>query len=109
MGDNGTLGTMDNIDKVGGASAGTTVISYRTTADAALKRLAGTYLDAAPERVIWGSDWPHATASAGLQPMPDDAEQMDCLAEWTGSSEVLRQVLVDNPQRLYGFSTSLTN
>ncbi len=35
VGDNGTLGTMDNIDKVGGASAGTTVISYRTTADAA--------------------------------------------------------------------------
>lgn len=35
VGDSGTLGTMDNIDKVSGASAGTTVISYRTTAGAA--------------------------------------------------------------------------
>ena len=65
--------------------------------------LARSYLRAAPDRVVWGSDWPHASATAGHQPLPDDALQMTRLAEWPGDSTLLRRVLVDNPARLYGF------
>jgi predicted TIM-barrel fold metal-dependent hydrolase len=65
--------------------------------------LARSFLDAAPDRVLWGSDWPHASASAGHQPMPDDAQQMSLLADWTQSASALKRVLVDNPAELYGF------
>ena len=67
--------------------------------------LARGYLRAAPERLVWGSDWPHASASAGHQPMPDDAQQIEALAAWTGDAALLRRVLVDNPAALYGFPT----
>ena len=68
--------------------------------------LAHGYLQTAPDRVIWGSDWPHASASAGHQPLPDDALQMAQMAGWTGDAATLKRVLVDNPAELYGFSTS---
>jgi D-galactarolactone isomerase len=72
--------------------------------DPALDRVARSFIDAAPERVVWGSDWPHATASAGRQPMPDDARQIDRLAQWAENATNLHQILVSNPQRLYGFT-----
>jgi len=53
--------------------------------------------------MLWGSDWPHATASAGHHPYPDDARQVERLAQWAGDADTLRRVLVSNPQRLYGF------
>jgi predicted TIM-barrel fold metal-dependent hydrolase len=65
--------------------------------------LAHSYLAAAPERTVWGSDWPHASATAGHQPIPDDARQVELLAAWARTAEVLRQVLVVNPAVLYGF------
>lgn len=93
-------------------SGGYIVSDAHTSADAALVALARSYLQAAPTRCIWGSDWPHATASAGQHPMPDDAQQIEALAQWCESdalqpssqpSLLLRQVLVDNPAQLYGF------
>lgn len=74
--------------------------------DPAVAALARDYLRAAPERMVWGSDWPHASASAGHQPMPDDAQQMELLAQWTGDAALLQRVLVDNPAELYGFGMS---
>jgi len=72
--------------------------------DPQLLPLASSFIDAAPDRVFWGSDWPHATASAGHQPMPDDAAQVDALARWAGHADRLRQILVTNPEQLYGFT-----
>ena len=72
--------------------------------DPQLLPLARSFIDAAPDRVVWGSDWPHATASAGRQPMPDDAAQVDALARWAGDADRLRQILVSNPEQLYGFA-----
>lgn len=77
--------------------------------DPALDALAASFLHAAPDRVVWGSDWPHATATAGIQPMPDDARQVDRLADWTsqtGDAALLQRVLVDNPAALYDFAPS---
>ncbi len=65
--------------------------------------LARSYLNVAPDRVLWGPDWPHASATAGHQPLPDDAQQMDLLAQWVGDPKLLERVLVDNPAELYGF------
>lgn len=58
-------------------------------------------IEAFPDRILWGSDWPHA-GFHGV--MPNDADLLDLVSEWTSSKEVQRQILVDNPQRLYGFA-----
>ncbi|MGZ5179874.1 MAG: amidohydrolase family protein [Ramlibacter sp.] len=54
----------------------------------------------APERLVWGSDWPHTTERAGSV---DDADLVDVLLAWCDADETLRRVLVENPRRLYGF------
>lgn len=84
-------------------SGGYLVSPQATVEDPALDALARSFIEAAPHRVLWGSDWPHATASAGRQPMPDDARQLDRLAEWAGDAPTLHRILVTNPERLYGF------
>ncbi len=91
-------------------SGGYIVSSMHSVEDPLLDTLAASYLRCAPGRVLWGSDWPHATASAGVQPLPDDARQVDRLVDWTAASggpALLHQVLVDNPQALYGFGRPL--
>lgn len=84
-------------------SGGYLVSEQRSVQDPALDGLARSFIDANPDRVIWGSDWPHASASAGMQPMPDDAQQLERLADWTQTDTTLRRVLVHNPAALYGF------
>ena len=56
---------------------------------------------AAPDRVVWGTDWPHAS---GREKMPDDGDLADLLAEWVPEESTRTKVLVTNPQRLYGFA-----
>ncbi len=89
-------------------SGGYIVSERHAVDDPALDALAAGYLRAAPERVVWGSDWPHATATAGVQPLPDDALQVDRLADWArqagDAAATLQRVLVDNPAALYGFA-----
>lgn len=55
----------------------------------------------APERMLWASNWPHPTPPAHLK--PDDAMLLDVLLDWIPDEAVRRQVLVDNPAKLYGF------
>lgn len=59
---------------------------------------------AAPERVVWGSDWPHP-AVPGHMPanfvMPNDGELLDILALWTDDPAQQQKILVDNPRRIY--------
>lgn len=57
---------------------------------------------AAPDRVIWGSDWPHGnTFEPGT--VPNDGALLDLLCEIAPDQTTLRRILVDNPARLYGF------
>jgi D-galactarolactone isomerase len=53
----------------------------------------------APERVVWGSNWPHVAVPRELY--PDDAEQLDVLLPWADES-ARQKILVDNPAALYG-------
>ena len=55
---------------------------------------------AAPERIVWGSDWPHVMVQAT---MPNDGDLLDALAEWAPDPVDRHRILVDNPARLYGF------
>ena len=55
----------------------------------------------APQRCVWGSDWPHPTERDGK---PDDGVLFDLLGEWAGDEATRRRILVDNPRELYGFS-----
>jgi predicted TIM-barrel fold metal-dependent hydrolase len=57
-------------------------------------------LDAAPDRVVWASDWPHPVSTK--QP-PNVGLLLDFLHRATRSDEERRSVLVDNPARLFGF------
>ena len=60
------------------------------------------FVKAAPERMVWGSDWPHPTVKE-LANKPDDAILFDLLGDWAPDERTLKQVLVDNPAALYGF------
>lgn len=54
----------------------------------------------APERMVWGSDWPHPTER---DRKPDDAQLFDLVAEWAPDERLRQRLLVDNPAELYGF------
>ena len=58
-------------------------------------------LDAAPDGVIWGSDWPHPVSTR--QP-PNEGLLLDFLGRATRSEAERKRVLVDNPARLFGFT-----
>ena len=57
-------------------------------------------LAAAPAQVVWGSDWPHVMVKT---PMPNDGDLADMLEAWVPDAALRKQVLVDNPARLYDF------
>jgi len=61
--------------------------------------IARAYIAAAPERVVWGSDWPHPTEAE----KPDDAVLLDLLSDWAPDDAMRHRILVDNPAALYGF------
>jgi D-galactarolactone isomerase len=84
--------------KISGAYLNTK-IGPPTYADAT--KVAQAFVQAAPERMVWGSDWPHPNASRTTK--PDDAVLFDLLTEWAPDEQVRHRILVDNPQALYGF------
>ena len=57
------------------------------------------YVKAAPDRLVWGSDWPHPTEKE----KPDDAILLDLLGAWVPDEATRNRILVDNPAKLYGF------
>lgn len=56
----------------------------------------------APERCVWGSDWPHPTEQT--KGVPDDAALVDALARAVPSSAARQKIFVDTPARLYDFA-----
>jgi len=61
--------------------------------------VAHAWVRSAPERLVWGSDWPHVTENGKA----DDRLLLDLLSEWTGDETVRNRILVDNPAELYEF------
>jgi predicted TIM-barrel fold metal-dependent hydrolase len=64
--------------------------------------VARAYIKAAPERMVWASDWPHPTE----KDKPDDAVLFDLLAKWEPDEAMRTRILVQNPATLYGFPAS---
>jgi len=57
-------------------------------------------IEAAPERILWGTDWPHPNVG---NHMPNDGDLVDLFARMVPEPELQRRILVENPARLYGF------
>src|SRR5260370_15173376 len=62
--------------------------------------IAQAYVKAAPERCVWGSDWPHP---GEREKKPDDAILFDLLLAWVPDERTRRRILVENPSGLYDF------
>ncbi len=59
-------------------------------------------LAAAPDRVVWGTDWPYVNSPG---PTPTTADHQAVLAAWVPEPDIQQRVLVDNPARLYRWPT----
>ena len=68
-----------------------------------MNKVGQAYVQAAPERVVWGSNWPHPAETN----KPDDAVLFDLLAQWAPREGTRHRILVENPEVLYGFSKSV--
>lgn len=60
----------------------------------------------APERMVWGTDWPHPSVFSERKPWPDDAQMLNLLAEQAPDDAVRQRILVTNPATLYGFGNT---
>ena len=65
-----------------------------------VNKVGEAYVKAAPERMLWGSNWPHPNETT----KPDDARLLDLLGEWAPGEATRRRILVENPEILYGFA-----
>ncbi|MFL5133400.1 MAG: amidohydrolase family protein, partial [Microvirga sp.] len=67
--------------------------------------LARAFLDTAPERVVWGSEWPQSMQPVFKEPIPDHAMLLDLLLDYAQDETMISRILVENPAALYGFPT----
>jgi predicted TIM-barrel fold metal-dependent hydrolase len=79
-------------------------VTYDNTKDgppdyADITKVAQAYVKAAPERTVWGSNWPHPNEAN----KPDDAVLFDLMAKWAPDEATRNRILVENPAALYGF------
>jgi predicted TIM-barrel fold metal-dependent hydrolase len=57
-------------------------------------------LESAPQRLVWGTDWPHVMTRWHID-MPNDGDITDLLGAWVPDEKLREQILVHNPTRLY--------
>ena len=69
---------------------------------AAVTPLARALVAHAPERLVWGTDWPHVNMDG--RGMPNDGDLVDLIPEWMPDAAIRHKILVDNPCTLYGFA-----
>ena len=82
-------------------------VTYDNTKDgppgyADITRVAQAYIKAAPERLVWGSNWPHPNESD----KPDDAMLFDLMLRWAPGESTRNRILVQNAAELYAFGTT---
>jgi predicted TIM-barrel fold metal-dependent hydrolase len=92
------------LGQVGSGRAWVKLCGYRISSAgqpyADVAPFARALIAAAPERCVWGTDWPHPSMGDAT---PDDVALFDLLGEWAPDDETRRRILVDNPVHLYGF------
>jgi len=62
--------------------------------------IAEAYIDAAPDRIIWGSDWPHPVS---VKQPPNEGDLLELLYRFAPDPAIRKKILVDNPATLFGF------
>lgn len=62
--------------------------------------MAHALIEAAPERIMWGTDWPHPNK---YEVNPNDGDLLDAFGEWVSDEGMRRRILVDTPAAFYGF------
>jgi len=65
-----------------------------------LRPLCEALIAANPDRLVWGTDWPHTVTPD----MPNDGDLIDLLCDWLGDQALIEKILVGNPAALYGFA-----
>ena len=65
-----------------------------------MKPFARWLVDNAPDRLLWGSDWPHPQY---FKPMPNDVDLLDEMLDWVPEEAIRQKIFVDNPEKLFGF------
>lgn len=84
----------------------------RSSDFSALRPIAGKLIDTNPQRILWGSNWPHPNSArlsgqknTDITPLRqvDDGQMLNLLAEWAPDASVRKAILVDSPVRLFGF------
>jgi len=66
-----------------------------------VKPMARALIAAAPERVMWGSDWPHPNKYVVN---PNDGDLVDAFGDWVGDDKMRRRIMVDTPAVFYRFT-----
>ena len=69
--------------------------------DPVVADFARALVDWAPERMVWGSNWPHVSM---LENPPEDLMLLDRLVDWVPEESRRRRILSDNAVELYGFA-----
>lgn len=64
-----------------------------------IEEIARGFIKIAPDRMVWGSDWPHPTEKE----KPNDAILFDLISQWASDHSVIEKILVKNPEVLYKF------
>ena len=62
--------------------------------------VAQAYVRTAPQRLVWGSDWPHAVFKGRI---PNTTDLFDLLGDWAPDEQTRKRILVDNPAALFDF------
>ena len=66
-----------------------------------VKPMAQALIEAAPERIMWGTDWPHPNKYVAN---PNDADLVDALGDWVSEDSLRRRIMVDTPAAFYRFA-----
>jgi predicted TIM-barrel fold metal-dependent hydrolase len=62
--------------------------------------MAHALIEANPDRMLWGTDWPHPNK---FVTQPNDADLLEQLELWAPDEAMRERILVTNPEHLYGF------
>lgn len=79
-------------------------ISDRAPAFEDVAPFAQALIEDAPDRMLWGSDWPHVSLTP--ERMPDTGRLRNLIVDWAPEEAIRHMILVTNPARLYGFPES---
>ena len=66
-----------------------------------MEPFARALIDICPDRLIWGTNWPHPNCPVA---MPNDGDLFDILFGWIDDEKIRHKILVDNSAKLFGFS-----